>query len=239
MPPPSTAHSLPPRFLSAPECLKPLDRIGVFFLCNMELRQRRRHSVAGHRTDCARCDVSPTMWPSVPLSHCFPAASICLTPSRTTTSKHLSNRCCLNPQQDVLLFGRSFKEAVVGWLMAKSPLVSCQLTTLRLSLHVLPADFKQEAWIIGGAVSKRTPVPVRGCRHTVYSSHQICCRRSGAFLFSPFFSPQCHQQFGVAAATAGCTASLFSESYLADDAKNWNECQTKSISKGHDWRSLI
>lgn len=59
---------------------------------------------------CLR-DLSSTLRPSVPLTHCFPAASICLTPCCPTTSSHLSSHCCLlqncfkssNQLQDVLL----------------------------------------------------------------------------------------------------------------------------------------
>lgn len=84
--------------------------------------RRRRSPLAGRWTVWGLRDLSPTIWPSVPLTHCFPAASICLTPRSSTTSSHLPSHCrsvqncseSLNQQRDVVLFGRPFKEAVVG-----------------------------------------------------------------------------------------------------------------------------
>lgn len=80
---------------------------------------------------------------------------------------------------------------------------------------------------------------VRGCRHTIYSSHQICCQRSGAFLFSPSSSPQCHQQFGLTEPGVRSTTGLFCERNPAGDFKNGFKMLPFVLDRARQLRSLL
>lgn len=139
---------------------------------------------------------SPTQWPSLPLTHFFPPAPICLTPwslpQLTTflviTWKELF-KVSFEPTTPCNAFDRApIEECLSWWLTSKIP-VNMNWPSFGFT-YVFPADCKHQVWITWGTVSKmvflgwgKDPF----CCHIFFfcSSHWTCCWRSGGHWF-PF-----------------------------------------------------